>query len=105
MDGRRNGRARRSRSGDHQARSRAERIHAGQRRGSAGASEGDLQRQPRRRHNALAKYATADSGVASVDDDGKGKIQGSGETAITVWYQSRVAFARFATPDTRNIPH
>ena len=51
-----------------------------------------------------AKYATADSGVASVDDDGKVKIQGSGETAITVWYQSRVAFARFASPYTTNIP-
>ncbi len=51
-----------------------------------------------------AKYATADGGVATVDDDGKVKIQGSGETAVTVWYQSRVAFARFASPYASNIP-
>jgi Protein of unknown function (DUF1553)/Protein of unknown function (DUF1549) len=45
-----------------------------------------------------AKYAAADGAVAAVDDDGKVKILGSGETAVTVWYQSRVAFARFASP-------
>jgi hypothetical protein len=45
-----------------------------------------------------AKYAAADGAVATVDEDAKVKIQGSGETAITVWYQSRVAFARFASP-------
>lgn len=50
------------------------------------------------------KYSTTDSGVATVDDDGKVKMQGSGETAITVWYQSRVAFARFASPYPANIP-
>jgi hypothetical protein len=44
------------------------------------------------------KYATADGAVASVDETGKVKIEGSGETAITIWYQSRVAFARFASP-------
>ncbi|HEY6404274.1 MAG TPA: DUF1549 and DUF1553 domain-containing protein [Blastocatellia bacterium] len=51
-----------------------------------------------------AKYATADSGVATVDEDGKVKIQGGGETAITVWYQSRVTFARFASPYAASIP-
>jgi Protein of unknown function (DUF1553)/Protein of unknown function (DUF1549) len=50
-----------------------------------------------------AKYSAADGAVATVDEDGRVKIQGSGETAITVWYQSRVAFARFASPYTANI--
>jgi uncharacterized protein DUF1553/uncharacterized protein DUF1549 len=45
-----------------------------------------------------AKYAAADASVAAVDEGGKVKILGSGETAVTVWYQSRVAFARFASP-------
>src|SRR5262249_19543697 len=44
------------------------------------------------------KYATADSSVASVDDNGKVKVQGSGEAAITVWYQSRVSFSRITDP-------
>jgi uncharacterized protein DUF1553/uncharacterized protein DUF1549 len=50
-----------------------------------------------------AKYAVVDGAVATVGEDGKVKIQGSGETAITVWYQSRVAFARFASPYSANI--
>jgi hypothetical protein len=45
-----------------------------------------------------AKYATADSSVATVDDAGRVRVQGSGETAVTVWYQSQVSFARFAHP-------
>ncbi|HZS08819.1 MAG TPA: DUF1549 domain-containing protein [Blastocatellia bacterium] len=49
------------------------------------------------------KYATTDSGVATVEDDGKVKVQGSGEAAVTVWYQSRVAFASFANPYPNNI--
>ncbi len=44
------------------------------------------------------KYSASDSTVASVDDDGKIKMQGHGETAISVWYQSRVSFARVANP-------
>jgi hypothetical protein len=50
------------------------------------------------------KYSTTDSAVAAVDDDGRVKMQGSGETAITVWYQSRVAFARFASPYPALVP-
>ncbi len=45
-----------------------------------------------------AKFSTADPAVAVVDDDGKVKMQGSGETAISVWYQSQVSFARVANP-------
>ncbi len=44
------------------------------------------------------KYETADSSVATVDDKGLVKVQASGEAAITLWYQSRVAFARVANP-------
>ncbi len=50
-----------------------------------------------------AKYTAVDGAVATVNEDGKVKIQGSGETGITVWYQSRVAFARFASPYPANI--
>jgi len=50
-----------------------------------------------------AKYTAVDGAVASVDEGGKVKMLGSGETGITVWYQSRVAFARFATPYQVNI--
>jgi len=44
------------------------------------------------------KYSSADPGVAVVDDDGKVKMQGHGETAISVWYQSQVSFARVTNP-------
>ncbi len=44
------------------------------------------------------KYSTADAGVAAVDDEGKVKIGGHGETAISLWYQSNVSFARVANP-------
>ncbi|MFN0118913.1 MAG: DUF1549 and DUF1553 domain-containing protein [Blastocatellia bacterium] len=50
------------------------------------------------------KYATADSAVALVDDNGRVKMQGSGEAAVTAWYLSRVAFARFASPWPVSIP-
>ncbi|MGH9835425.1 MAG: DUF1549 domain-containing protein, partial [Blastocatellia bacterium] len=44
------------------------------------------------------KYSSADPSVASVDDGGKVKMQGHGETAISVWYQSQVSFTRVANP-------
>src|SRR5688572_2833110 len=34
------------------------------------------------------KYSSNESSVASVDDDGKVKVNGNGETAITVWFSS-----------------
>ncbi len=49
-----------------------------------------------------AKYSSSDEGIAAVDDDGAAsghvKMRGSGEAAITVWYQSQVAFARMSVP-------
>jgi hypothetical protein len=44
------------------------------------------------------KFSSTDTGVATVDDFGKVKMIGSGEAAITVWYQSLVGFARVGVP-------
>jgi hypothetical protein len=44
------------------------------------------------------KYAVADASVASVDDAGKVKLIGHGESAVTAQYQSAVAFTRVANP-------
>jgi hypothetical protein len=44
------------------------------------------------------KFGTSDDSVAGVDDSGLVTVKGSGEAAITLWYQSRVAFARIASP-------
>jgi hypothetical protein len=45
-----------------------------------------------------AKYSSSDEGIAAVNDSGKVKMRAPGETAVTVWYQSQVAFARLAVP-------
>ena len=44
------------------------------------------------------KFGSGDDGVASVDDGGRVTLRGSGEAPITVWFASRVAFARFRSP-------
>ncbi len=44
------------------------------------------------------KFSSTDAGVAAVDDSGKAKMTGYGEAAVTVWYQSRVGFARLGAP-------
>lgn len=44
------------------------------------------------------KYASSNEGAASVDDSGRVKMNGHGEAAITLWYSSRVAYARVAVP-------
>jgi hypothetical protein len=44
------------------------------------------------------KFGTSDSGVATVDDNGRVSLQGPGEAAITVWYSSQVTFARVISP-------
>jgi hypothetical protein len=44
------------------------------------------------------KYSSSDEGVASVDDFGHVKMNGSGEAAITLWYSSRVSYSRLAVP-------
>ncbi len=45
-----------------------------------------------------ARYASNEEGVATVDDTGKVRIQGNGETAITVMYIDKVTFARVSVP-------
>ena len=45
-----------------------------------------------------AKYSSADAGVATVEDDGRVKMVGYCEAAITVWYLSKVAYARVGVP-------
>ncbi len=44
------------------------------------------------------KFGTSDSQVATVDDTGAVNVMGSGEAAITVWFNSKVAFARIVSP-------
>jgi hypothetical protein len=51
----------------------------------------------------LAKFSSTNSGVATVDDNGHVKMQGPGEAAITVWYASKVKFARLGVAYPREI--
>ncbi len=44
------------------------------------------------------KYTSANEGVATVDDLGRVKTTGHGEAAITLYYQSRVLYARITVP-------
>ena len=44
------------------------------------------------------KYSSSDEGVATVDDWGRVKMNGSGETAITLYYSSRVSYSRLSVP-------
>ncbi len=44
------------------------------------------------------KFSSSDEGVASVDDFGHVKMNGSGEAAITLWYSSRVLYSRLSVP-------
>jgi hypothetical protein len=44
------------------------------------------------------KYSSTDEGVASVDESGRVKMNGSGEAAITLWYSSRVSYSRLSVP-------
>ena len=44
------------------------------------------------------KFSSSNEGVATVDDWGRAKINGSGEAAITLYYSSRVLYARLTSP-------
>ncbi len=44
------------------------------------------------------KYGTTDDGVALIGDHGKATVKGSGSAALTVWYASKVSFARVNVP-------
>ena len=47
------------------------------------------------------KFGTSESRVAGVDEQGRVKVAGPGEAAITVWFSSKVAFARIVSPFPR----
>jgi hypothetical protein len=44
------------------------------------------------------KFGTSDSSIATVDDNGRVTVAGSGEAAITIWYLSKVTFAAVMVP-------
>jgi len=50
-----------------------------------------------------AKYSAANTAVAIVEDDGKVKVVGHGEGAITAWYLSRIAIATVTVPFTNKV--
>jgi hypothetical protein len=45
-----------------------------------------------------AKFNSTDEMVAAVDGEGRVRVTGNGEAAVTVWYANRVAVARVAVP-------
>jgi hypothetical protein len=49
------------------------------------------------------KFSSSDEGVATVDDLGHVKMNGSGEAAITLYYSSRVLYSRLAVPFANKI--
>lgn len=51
-----------------------------------------------------AKFSATDQAIATVDEDGHVTVQGSGESAILVWFGSKVALARLTVPYTYEIP-
>ncbi len=44
------------------------------------------------------KYSSSDDGVATVDESGRATMTGYGEAAITLYYASRVLYARLSVP-------
>jgi len=49
------------------------------------------------------KYSSNNEGVASVDDNGRVKMNGPGEVAVTLWYSSRVLYSRLTVPFSNQI--
>jgi hypothetical protein len=50
-----------------------------------------------------AKFTAANASVTQVDEDGKVKVIGNGEGAITAWYLSRIAVATITAPLTNPV--
>ncbi|HLJ47951.1 MAG TPA: DUF1549 domain-containing protein [Bryobacteraceae bacterium] len=44
------------------------------------------------------KYSSNNEGTASVDDNGRVKMNGPGEAAVTLWYSSHVSYSRLTVP-------
>ena len=51
-----------------------------------------------------AKYTSTEAGVATIDDEGIATVTGNGETAITVWFASKVAIATISVPNEKEVP-
>jgi hypothetical protein len=51
-----------------------------------------------------AKYTSADQSVSTIEDDGRAKVVGHGEGAITAWYLSRIAIATVSAPYEQRVP-
>ena len=51
-----------------------------------------------------AKFNAANAAVTQVDEEGKVKVTGQGEGAITAWYLSRIAMATVTVPFTNAVP-
>jgi hypothetical protein len=49
------------------------------------------------------KFGAANASVTQVDDEGKVKVIGNGEGAITAWYLSRIAVATITAPLTNRV--
>ncbi len=49
------------------------------------------------------KFSSSNEGVATVDDWGRVKMNGSGEAAITLYYSSRVLYSRLSVPFSNEI--
>ncbi|MBI2688160.1 MAG: DUF1553 domain-containing protein [Acidobacteria bacterium] len=49
------------------------------------------------------KFTSTNEGVASVDDNGLVKMNGRGEAAITLWYSSKVLYARLSVPFEKTV--
>src|SRR5262245_15286773 len=49
------------------------------------------------------KFSSSDEGVAAVDDSGYVKMTGFGEAAVTLYYQSKVLYARLGVPYANKI--
>lgn len=50
-----------------------------------------------------AKYTSTEAGVAAVDAEGRVRVMGFGEAAITVWFASRVSIASVNVPFANNV--
>ncbi len=50
------------------------------------------------------RFSTTDESIASVDEDGKVLVRGSGEGAVLVWFGSKVALARMTVPYPYDVP-
>lgn len=50
------------------------------------------------------KFGSSDEPVVGVEDGGKATVKSSGEAAVTVYYKSRVTFARIGSPYPKPVP-